>query len=304
MGEGGYRIDLAIVDPEAPGRYLCGIECDGAAYHSAATVRDRDRLRQHVLEQRGWTIHRVWSTDWFKNPREQTRRLIDLIEQTRRDQTDERPVRSPGTPPERPEPTAEEPVEEDERTPIEEIPVAEYREARLARRGEPSLFYDTPLRKLQNAAEQVLEAEGPIHVAEVARRVAAAYGMERAGRRIVERVEKALNRLVRRERARSRGAFYWLPDSPVTVRHRGDEGPQDAELIAREEVEAAIQLLLRYRSPLIDDEIVTQTTRLLGFRRTGSRLRMMVEEARDRLVRNGALRPSSRGIRLNEGESG
>ena len=68
VGCSGYRIDLGVVDPRAPGRYLAGIECDGATYHSAATSRDRDRLRQHVLEGLGWTILRIWSTDWWLNP--------------------------------------------------------------------------------------------------------------------------------------------------------------------------------------------------------------------------------------------
>jgi len=64
VGCSGYRIDLAVTDPRLPGRHLLGIECDGATYHSAATARDRDRLRQAVLENLGWTLHRIWSTDW------------------------------------------------------------------------------------------------------------------------------------------------------------------------------------------------------------------------------------------------
>ncbi|WP_293915387.1 DUF4011 domain-containing protein [Deinococcus sp.] len=68
IGSGGFRIDLAVVDPDAPGRYLLGIECDGATYHRLRSARDRDRLRQAVLENLGWRIHRIWSTDWFTNP--------------------------------------------------------------------------------------------------------------------------------------------------------------------------------------------------------------------------------------------
>ncbi|NLX26899.1 MAG: DUF4011 domain-containing protein [Lentisphaerae bacterium] len=67
VGVAGYFIDLAVKDPGRPGRYLIGIECDGATYHSAKSVRDRDRLRQTVLEQLGWKIRRIWSTDWFRN---------------------------------------------------------------------------------------------------------------------------------------------------------------------------------------------------------------------------------------------
>lgn len=68
VGVAGFFIDLGVKDPNRPGRYLMGIECDGATYHSAKSARDRDRLRQEILEERGWQIHRIWSTDWFKNP--------------------------------------------------------------------------------------------------------------------------------------------------------------------------------------------------------------------------------------------
>ena len=68
VGVAGFFIDVAVVDPGNPGRYLMGIECDGATYHSAKSARDRDRLRQTILERLGWRICRIWSTDWFKNP--------------------------------------------------------------------------------------------------------------------------------------------------------------------------------------------------------------------------------------------
>lgn len=67
VGVSGYRIDLAVVNPHAPGKFLLGVECDGATYHSAPSARDRDRLRQLVLEGLGWNIHRIWSTDWWFN---------------------------------------------------------------------------------------------------------------------------------------------------------------------------------------------------------------------------------------------
>ncbi|OQX35626.1 MAG: hypothetical protein B0D91_10460 [Oceanospirillales bacterium LUC14_002_19_P2] len=67
LGVAGYFLDIAVRDPGKPGRYLMGIECDGATYHSAKSARDRDRLRQEVLTGLGWNIRRIWSTDWFKN---------------------------------------------------------------------------------------------------------------------------------------------------------------------------------------------------------------------------------------------
>jgi len=81
VGCSGYRIDLAVVNDNHPGEFLLGIECDGASYHSSPTARDRDRLRQEVLEKLGWKIHRIWSTDWFRNKPVQVRLLIEKIKQ-------------------------------------------------------------------------------------------------------------------------------------------------------------------------------------------------------------------------------
>ena len=76
VGVAGFFIDVAVVDPGNRGRYLMGIECDGATYHSAKSVRDRDRLRQTILERLGWQIRRIWSTDWFKNPHAELQPII------------------------------------------------------------------------------------------------------------------------------------------------------------------------------------------------------------------------------------
>lgn len=79
VGCSGYRIDLAVIDPAAPGRYLIGVECDGATYHRAATARDRDKLRQAVLEDLGWKLHRIWSTDWWHNANSEMEKLLNSI---------------------------------------------------------------------------------------------------------------------------------------------------------------------------------------------------------------------------------
>ncbi|MEJ1968692.1 MAG: AAA domain-containing protein [Rhizomicrobium sp.] len=68
IGTAGFFVDLAISDPDKPGRYVLGIECDGAQYHASRSARDRDRLRQLVLEDHGWIIHRIWSADWYLRP--------------------------------------------------------------------------------------------------------------------------------------------------------------------------------------------------------------------------------------------
>ena len=80
VGVASYRIDLGIRHPDYPHGYLLGVECDGKTYHSAPSVRDRDRLREAVLRDLGWDIYRIWSTDWFKDPDEELRNLMSYIE--------------------------------------------------------------------------------------------------------------------------------------------------------------------------------------------------------------------------------
>lgn len=86
LGVAGFFIDMAVRNPDRPGEFLAGIECDGATYHSGFSVRDRDRIRQEILESLGWTgrIHRIWSTDWFYDPRRAIARLREFLEERRR----------------------------------------------------------------------------------------------------------------------------------------------------------------------------------------------------------------------------
>ncbi|MBB1492900.1 DUF4011 domain-containing protein [Paracoccus sp. MC1854] len=79
VGAAGYRIDIGVRHPDWPYGYLLGVECDGAAYHSSKSSRDRDRLRQEVLEGLGWHFHRIWSTDWFNDPARETEKLREAI---------------------------------------------------------------------------------------------------------------------------------------------------------------------------------------------------------------------------------
>jgi very-short-patch-repair endonuclease len=72
-GVSGYRLDFAVRHPDFDGtggpiRHLLAIECDGRTWHSGWTARERDRLRQQHLETLGWRFHRIWSTDWFRDP--------------------------------------------------------------------------------------------------------------------------------------------------------------------------------------------------------------------------------------------
>ncbi len=84
VGYSGYRIDLAVVHPEDQSRYILGIECDGANFHSAKSTRERDVMRQEFLEDRGWKIERIWSHDWWRDPQKEIDRIVARIEELRK----------------------------------------------------------------------------------------------------------------------------------------------------------------------------------------------------------------------------
>jgi very-short-patch-repair endonuclease len=80
VGVNKFRIDIGVRHPSYPHGYLVGVECDGASYHSSRSARDRDKLRHEILEGLGWTLHRIWSTDWFNDPIHEGERLRIVLE--------------------------------------------------------------------------------------------------------------------------------------------------------------------------------------------------------------------------------
>lgn len=86
VGVSGFRLDIAVRNPNygCEGQFLMGIECDGATYHSSKSARDRDRLRQEILENLGWEIYRIWSTDWFKNQHAALMPILNRLEELKK----------------------------------------------------------------------------------------------------------------------------------------------------------------------------------------------------------------------------
>lgn len=197
-GVAGYRIDFAAAHPERPGQMVLAIEADGASYHSAETVRDRDRLRQEHLERLGWVFHRIWSTDWFRDPEAEVARVRAAYD---------RVVARP-----------DEPTEPDgERIARPARPrAAEPQAAGPARTmPRPSVtpgltIADYLLSELVEVARWV-ESDGRLRTEEEAiRQVMTELGFRRLGKR----VDAALRKAVRDARARPRPASPEMPVSP------------------------------------------------------------------------------------------
>lgn len=80
VGVSGFYIDVGVQHPQLGDDFILGVECDGATYHSAKSARDRDHLRQEILEGLGWRIYRIWSVDWYRRREREVKRLLDAVE--------------------------------------------------------------------------------------------------------------------------------------------------------------------------------------------------------------------------------
>ncbi|MFH1707858.1 MAG: DUF3320 domain-containing protein [Planctomycetota bacterium] len=315
VGCSGYRIDLAVKDPGRPGEYLCGIECDGASYHSARTARDRDRLREEVLRRIGWTILRVWSTDWWYEPGKMIevldRRLGDLRDAAKargRDPLDlghtnplEAAPPPAGEAPPAPRPEAPRPIV----SPIAGASAApeitapalpgqsEYRAWKgEGPQGTPDDFYEPRQnRAIAGLIRAVVAVEGPVAVDLACRRVAGAWSIER----ITERVRHRLLGVIRQScpEVRVEGAFLW-PREQKAEAYSGFRVPgtdcisaREAEAIPPEEAANAAAALLPRLVSLPRRDLVREMAKLFGFHRLGQRVEERMEEGVSLLANRG-----------------
>ena len=284
VGCAGYAIDLAVVDPQEPGRYVLGIECDGMTYHSSATARDRDRLRQQVLEGLGWRIHRVWSTDWFRTPKRELSLLLQAIEAARgmlwsvvAAPTRIAPARDPSEVLKRSAPAQE------------NAAFVPYQKCQLKTSGPSEGFYASAALVQRNVLE-VVKVEGPIHEDELTRRVARAWGINRAGSRVSAVIQRAVQAAAKVGDVRKDGPFLWPVDmQQPQVRERADDDPKDIDLVCGEELGRAACLIARLQFGIAQNDLVVQVARRMGFSSTGSKVRAAIVDAIEREKREGRL---------------
>jgi very-short-patch-repair endonuclease len=295
VGCAGFFLDLAVVDDRRPGRYLLGIECDGAAYHNARSARDRDRLRQTVLEGLNWQIHRIWSTDWFRNPQRELARLIEAIESAKehpalRLNSSNAPIAAPS---ESSTDAAETPTDAlAESATLRAGAIPKYRTANLQVSSLPTELHLVSPQTLALWLVDVVAVESPVFWLEAARRIASAAGIQRLGNRIQDAFRSACEVGSRAGRFTVRGGFLWRTDMTApALRDRSDlpQSVKKIEYVAPEEIQAAIERAVRDSYGLAPDDVASYSCRLLGFARITDEMRAVVDKQRDALTTAGRL---------------
>ncbi len=291
VGCSGYRIDMAIKHPTLNGIFVLGIECDGATYHSARTARERDRLRQTILEDIGWKIYRIWSTDWIKDPITEGQKLIeavmdsistyagnhlDIISAPNNVFTlvsDEKFL------------TIEVPIDPKilAINPLNPFGFPIYKEADI-----PQLTYSKPYTSPSEAIYYVIELEYPIHFELLCKRVASIFGNQKATNKVQNAVRISIIRNLNNKVLR-KGDFYWLIDSkqcPVRI-PAGDESDRKIEYISTEELTEAMFIIAGTSVGILPTDLFLATARLFGFGRSGSNITQSMQTACEYLLETG-----------------
>jgi very-short-patch-repair endonuclease len=293
VGCSGYRIDLGVVDPAAPGRFLLGVECDGATYHSAATARDRDRLRHEVLESLGWRLHRIWSPDWSYRRAEEIERLRQALEKARQEQDGlVPPVPAAGAVAASSTRKIEISTPEDNGQPFPGTEPYRVCKLKVAQEVADLEFHQVAARDEQcRLLRQLVSKEGPIHLELALDRLRQAWGLKRVGERMRRTLEEAVSLCESQQHLCRREYFLWpAREAPIAVRTplaTAAESRREVAHIPPEELQAGMRLLVSQGGGMSEEALLAQTARLFGFDRLGELIRQRLRDNLDALRQQG-----------------
>ena len=307
VGCSGYRIDIGVVDPVNEGSFLLGVECDGATYKSSSSARDRDRLREQVLRQLGWRIHRIWSPSWVARRDSEIRRLKETLEQAQKAQLDKDAQKPIIDLKEKSAPTTD--VQKNTFAGIEKIGVP-YKIYPLKATYNPYIkvataktTYDSKQKNEFHFPEnrenqtkllaELIQNEGPVHFDYAVGRLASAWGIKQVTPKIAHAVKEALNNLIRMQKVVIKGSFLWptgLKETPIRVPMQGvPESKRKPDYIAPEEVESAMTMVAQYALGISDDSLIAETAKVFGINHSGDEAKEVFSEVLKRLVRERKL---------------
>jgi hypothetical protein len=290
VGSAGYRLDMGVRHPDRPGEFVLGVECDGTAYHSAASARDRDRLRASVLEGLGWRLHRIWGISWYRDRAGQSALLKSAIESAIAGES----FKAEAV-------VVEEALIEmddfDPDTAPEWAVPYEVCGARAPHLWE-SLGSIGSRPALQDYITKVLEVEAPIHRDMLNARVRSAFGVGGIGSAIKENIDFVTRRITiggRKVSVRQDG-FIRVPDAPVVVRTPVDEdAKRHVSQVAPEELDLAVLEVIKDAVSTDEAGIISQVLALYGWKQRRADIHAAVQGSINRGIRLGEIERTAHG---------
>ncbi len=281
----GFRIDIGVRHLNRPAQYILAVECDGATWHSSLWARERDRLRQEVLEAFGWKFHRIWSTDWFyRRPAEISRlhAALDAVNSLStpadviRGSNETKATSNPGTSP--PSPLVPAEVLPDKPPGIQMPPYQQTKPLPVLK-AEPE---ETDTDRMAEIVADIVKTEGPVHTDVVVRRIAEACSKTRLSSAARDNILSGLDRASNHGRIFLESYNFWMTaeqkeNPPVRDRSAEQGSIKDVNYIAPLEILAAATIVDRENGTMERDEKIRAVSRLLGFGRTGNELKQRID---------------------------
>lgn len=271
VGCSGYRIDLGLKRPNSSD-YLMAIECDGAAYHSSKNARDRDRLRQEILERMGWKFYRIWSTDWFKNQVVEKERLLQAVSTA---VTTLSMVEEPH--PEEAEPvTTEYNFEE-----VQSVQVFEFPIYKMAKTPIFSKRYNGyPYMRI---VKEILAVEAPLSEEWLLKRTVSWFNAERVSSTVRASYECSMRGCLREGIIRRNGFLYLEGHTDYELRLPSPDAQRDIKYIAPEELAAGLYALIKQNVTIEKAGLYRSIAAKCGISRVGKNIQTLFDNALTRL---------------------
>lgn len=292
VGQAGYRIDIAIIDPNDRSRFLLAVECDGATYHSSATARDRDRLRQSVLENLGWRFHRIWSTDWFQNHQSEMKKLENAIHGITSTRNENIQVKSA------------EMIDYSHSKPKKsDITVIPYITTAIFVVGNDDDLYNAfkyDPKKVREIIFSIIDVESPVHISTIGERFRTAYGIGQIGTYIAKKIKDNADAVARDSQmmivkssdfSSANSTFYIKYPIRKIIRTRElPKSVRDFNHIHFYEILFAILFILDNEKRIDEESMFFKIRELFGFKSSGSKIKKRITGCLNQALKDGYLK--------------
>jgi very-short-patch-repair endonuclease len=286
VGSQGFFIDIAVRHPEKPGTYILAVECDGATYHSSTNARDRDRLRQSILESIGWKFHRIWSTDWFRDEKAEIQRLKERLENLTNEPISNIGIKNA------PKPQIMR-IEKE----IQEEAHHTYQVAKLSDTGRfkdwsyYDDFSDIPSDQLKSAIEYIIDQEAPLHKELIYNRILFNTAFNRMGNKIKRKIDSILDVVLRDAIYSVEHDFVYKEGKQIIVRDRVDlhSTEKKFEMIPLKEIELGIIEVVNESISIEGPDLAKEVLNRLGIKTMRSTTKDQFDLELDELVKNGLI---------------
>ena len=288
VGSAGFFIDIAVRDPDFPGKYILAVECDGASYHSSASARDRDRLRQSVLEGMGWKFHRIWSTDWFRAPKKEIEKLDLSIKKAINDINADTFVKSKINKENKSNLiTRKKKKKEEKITNFYSLTRGRFNV------GPHYEILEMDKNNLAHIISKIVSTEGAMHLKDVSKRITDRMNISRVGSRIYTHMNIAAKYGSEMKYFYFENEFVYIDnskDAQVRDRSKLASNLKNLNYVPKEEIQKALLMVITEAFSIKKEEAISESLNLMGYKKATEKSSNIIHTELLELIKNNIIK--------------